>query len=378
MATINEFSDILSAMEQNPELQEAMRSHVLGQELQRLPAVVQQQGELLVQVQDRLTELASTLRDTTEQIASYALVSSRVITNTVERLDRVESDLAELKASQARLEASVQEIREIQARMEGDIAELKGDMAGVKADVAELKGDMAEVKADVAELKGDMVEVKADVAELKGGMVEVKADVAELKDTQARMQSTQERMQTDLERMQTSQDRMQASQDQMQASQDRMQATQDRMQGQLNNLTGTDYERKVARRAPRVARRHLDLRQVNVVYGITVADRVSVNIHELLDQATESGAISDEESDELERTDLILTGLTPAGESVYAVAEVSITIDDDDVDRARSRSRILQRASDTASRAVVIGTAISDANRQRAVQDGVAVVITEE
>lgn len=315
MATINEFSDILSAMEQNPELQEAMRNHVLGQEFQRLPAVVQQQGELLVQVQDRLTELASTLRDTTEQIASYALVSSRVITNTVERLDRVESDLAELKASQARLEASVQEIREIQARMEGDIAELKGDMAGVKA----------------------------DVAELKGGMVEVKADVAELKDTQ-----------------------------------DRMQATQDRMQGQLNNLTGTDYERKVARRAHRVARRHLDLRQVNVVYGITVADRVSVNIHELLDQATESGAISDEESDELERTDLILTGLTPAGESVYAVAEVSITIDDDDVDRARSRSRILQRASDTASRAVVIGTAISDANRQRAVQDGVAVVIVEE
>ena len=308
MATINEFSDILSAMEQNPELQEAMRNHVLGRELQRLPAVVQQQGELLVQVQDRLTELASTLRDTTEQIASYALVSSRVITNTVERLDRVESDLAELKASQARLEASVQEIREIQARMEGDIAELK-----------------------------------ADVAELKGGMVEVKADVAELKDTQARMQ-----------------------------------ATQDRMQGQLNNLTGTDYERKVARRAPRVARRHLDLRQVNVVYGITVADRVSVNIHELLDQATESGAISDEESDELERTDLILTGLTPAGESVYAVAEVSITIDDDDVDRARSRSRILQRASDTASRAVVIGTAISDANRQRAVQDSVAVVIVEE
>ena len=329
MATINEFSDILSAMEQNPELQEAMRNHVLGQELQRLPAVVQQQGELLVQVQDQLTELASTLRDTTEQIASYALVSSRVITNTVERLDRVESDLAELKASQARLEASVQEIREIQARMEGDIAELR--------------------------------------------------------DTQARMQATQDLMQTDLERMQTSQDRMQASQDKMQASQnrmqatqDRMQATQDRMQGQLNNLTGTDYERKVARRAHRVARRHLDLRQVNVVYGITVADRVSVNIHELLDQATESGAISDEESDELERTDLILTGLTPAGQSVYAVAEVSITIDDDDVDRARSRSRILQRASDTASRAVVIGTAISDANRQRAVQDGVAVVIMEE
>ena len=161
MAAINDFSDILSAMERNPELQEAMRNHVLGAELRQLPAVVQQQGELLVQVQDRLRELASTLRDTTEQIASYALVSSRVITTTVERLDHVEADLAELKAAQVRLEAIVREIREIQARMENDIAELK-------TDVAELKTDMAEVKADVVELKTEQATTNRRLNRIEG------------------------------------------------------------------------------------------------------------------------------------------------------------------------------------------------------------------
>ena len=39
-------------------------------------------------------------------------------------------------------------------RIEKDIAELKADMAEVKADVAGLKTDMAEVKADVGYLKG--------------------------------------------------------------------------------------------------------------------------------------------------------------------------------------------------------------------------------
>ena len=156
MATINDFSDILSAMEQNPELQEAMRNHVLGQELRQLPAVVQQQGELLVQVQDRLRELASILRDATEQIASYALVSSRVITTTVERLDRVQSDLAELKAAQVRLEASVQEIREIQARMENDIAELKTDVAELKTDVAELKTEQATTNRRLNRIEGQL------------------------------------------------------------------------------------------------------------------------------------------------------------------------------------------------------------------------------
>ena len=161
MAAINDFSDILSAMERNPELQEAMRNHVLGAELRQLPAVVQQQGELLVQVQDRLRELASTLRDTTEQIASYALVSSRVITTTVERLDHVEADLAELKAAQVRLEAIVREIREIQARMENDFAELK-------TDVAELKTDMAEVKADVVELKTEQATTNRRLNRIEG------------------------------------------------------------------------------------------------------------------------------------------------------------------------------------------------------------------
>ena len=306
MATINEFSDILSAMEQNPDLQEAMRNHVLGQELQQLPAVVQYHGELLVQVQDRLMELASILRDATEQIAGYALVSSRVITTTVERLDRVESDLAELKAAQARLEASVQEIREVQARMEKDVAELKADMSEVKNDVAELKG----------------------------------------------------------------------AQERMQATQERMQATQERMQGQLNNLTGTDYERKVVKRAPRAARRYLGLHDIGVVYGIDVAG--SIDIQALLEKATESRAITDEQADEVERADLILKGERTSNEEVFAIVEVSITIDDSDIDRARNRADILTDASGLPALAVVIGTAISDANRERANYSGVTVIIMGE
>ena len=169
-------------------------------------------------------------------------------------------------------------------------------------------------------MKGDIVELKADVVEMKGDITELKAG-------------------------------------------------QNRMQGQLNNLIGTDYERQVARRAPRIVRRHLDLRQATVVYGINVPDGMSVRIQELLEQ------INPDQADDLERTDLILTGSTPAGQSTYAVAEVSRTIDEHDVDRAHRRSQILQRASGTICKAIVIGTAISDANRQRAAQDDVTVAI---
>ena len=190
------------------------------------------------------------------------------------------------------------------------------------------------VLSELLGLKTDVAELKTDVAELKAGQARTEADIAGIKVGQARMQ------------------------------------------GQLNNLTGTDYERKVARRAARIVRRYLDIRNAELVYSL--ANLESPHLSNLLYQATEDRLISDEQANDLEDTDLILLGRNPEGEPIYIVAEVSITIDDSDVDRAARRARALQTASGVAARAAVIGTAISDANRQRAVQSGVVVIIMAE
>ena len=65
--------------------------------------------------------------------------------------------------------------------IEADIREMKVDIGRLKTDVAELKTDVAELKTDVAELKTDVAELKTDVAELKTDVAELKTDVAELK-----------------------------------------------------------------------------------------------------------------------------------------------------------------------------------------------------
>ena len=102
MTTINTIEDLIRLLDEHPEWAEALRSRLLTRELIELP----------------------------EKFAKFAA-------ETNERLDRLESDVAQLKT----------------------------DMAEVKADVAQLKTDMAEVKADVAELK-------TDVAGLKGFALE--------------------------------------------------------------------------------------------------------------------------------------------------------------------------------------------------------------
>ena len=268
---IDTFEDILAAMERKPELRDAMRRHVLSEELLQLPAVV--------------AELARTVHEILHAIS---------IIN--QRQERMESDITDLKAGQAKLEAG-------QAKLEAGQTKLEAGQTKLEAGQAKMESDITDLKAGYA----------------------------------------------------------------------RLEAGQTRMQGQLNGLTGTAYERKVAKRSRRAVRRHLDIRRAELLHSISNPD--NRHLAHLLDQAADDGRISDEQADELDEADLILLGRTADDEPIYVVAEVSLTCDDHDVDRAASRARILREASGGSATAAVIGTAISDTNRLRADDVGVAVII---
>ena len=157
---------------------------------------------------------------------------------------------------------------------------------------------------------------------------------------------------------------------------DRIENDQRVMRGQINNLNGSDYERKVVRRMSRLIRRHLGVRNAAVLAAINRPN--GDTIASLLNDGTERGVITEDDADELDRADVILRGSSPDGEDVYVVGEISITIDDNDVDRAIARAGVLRTASDTTTHAAVFGTAISDGNRDRARSGGVTVVILNE
>ena len=85
-----------------------------------------------------------------------------------------------------------------------------------------------------------------------------------------------------------------------------LKAGQARLEGNVNRLIGSDYERKAARRASRLAQRNLSLRDLHVIYAITTPD--SNRLPELLDRAVAAGRIDADEADDLENVDVILAG----------------------------------------------------------------------
>ncbi len=163
--------------------------------------------------------------------------------------------------------------------------------------------------------------LEEDVAELKTDVAVLKTDVKELKDGQARLQKDV-----------------------------------NRLDGNMNRLIGSDYERKAARRASRLAQRHLGLRAMTLIYAITKPD--DSTLAELLDNAVASGRISLDDAEAIENADIILSG--PEG---YAVAEVSVTLDAEDIRRARERADLLSRATAT----IVPATAICSSSLDEAV-----------
>ena len=157
----------------------------------------------------------------------------------------------------------------------------------------------------------------------------------------------------------------------LKAGQAKLEAGQARLEGNVNRLIGSDYERKAARRASRLAQRNLSLRDLHVIYAITTPD--SNRLPELLDRAVAAGRIDADEADDLENVDVIL-----AGPDHYVVAETSVTVDRNDVMRARSRADLLARAIAASVRATVIGAQALDAAVQDAAANDVAIMILPE
>ena len=139
----------------------------------------------------------------------------------------------------------------------------------------------------------------------------------------------------------------------------------------MNLLVGSDYERKAARRARRLANRYLCLEDLRVIYAATMPD--NNQFPEILDDAVRAGRMNASEADELEEVDIVIRG---AGG--YAAAEVSITLDEIDVQRARERTGLLSKAVTEPVRAIVIGVRALDAASQLAAANHVAVLILPE
>ena len=146
------------------------------------------------------------------------------------------------------------------------------------------------------------------------------------------------------------------------------------MHGDLGRLKGAEYERKVSRTFASYASaafRHQNnrpLRRNRLLLG--AGQSPAAEYEEILAGAVEQGEISDEEFEDIQHSDAVMTG-HDQGSAVYFVGEFSVTVNNHDIDRAVSRAAILGRATGSDAWPMVIGDTIPDPQRAKAESEGV-------
>ena len=126
---INNFQDILNAMEQDPGLRDALRRYILTEEILALPAQV------------------------------------KVLTDAVEALVK---ESRELRAGQEELRVDVGELQAGQEQLRVEVGELRAGQEELRVEVGELRAGQDELKTGVSELRTTVGRLGGDVSHMMG------------------------------------------------------------------------------------------------------------------------------------------------------------------------------------------------------------------
>ena len=337
-----------------------------------------------------------------------------------ERFARLEADVADLKAGQARLETALAEFMEAtnrrldqleagQARLETALAEfmeatnrrldrLEAGQARLEAALAEF---MAATNRRLDQLEAGQARLETALAEFMAAtnrrLDRLETALAEFMEATNRrldqLEAGQARLETALaefmeatnrrlDQLEAGQARLEADfadlkagQERLEADFDRMKTTQTRMQGTLGRLVGAELEREVHANIISIASRELGLNRARILQSKLVAR--GPELQDRIDDAEEQGLISAEQGSHLERADIIIKARRKSdGQDCYAVLEISAGIRNSDITRARDRAQTLADIQDLPVIPAVVGGTIAAPQRNLADRDGVRVIIT--
>lgn len=158
---INTFQDILDVLEQNPKLRDAMRNHLLGEELLQLPARFAQFVEL-TQEHNRMVE--QRLARLEEEVAALRAGQQRLEERQQrleERQQRLEERQQKLEERQERLEEGQKRLEERQERLEAGQQRLEEGQTQLWKEVARIRSELGRIGGTVSRLAGTDYEGRA-------------------------------------------------------------------------------------------------------------------------------------------------------------------------------------------------------------------------
>lgn len=153
---ISTFEDILTVMARDPQLREAMRQHILDDEIRQLPAAFQELratvAELAQVVRDYMAATNARLDRLESGQDELRRTLQEFMAATNARLDRLESGQDELRAGQDELRAGQDELRAIVGGLKTGQDELRKDLNSMVTRQNRMENHLSDVRGQLVPL----------------------------------------------------------------------------------------------------------------------------------------------------------------------------------------------------------------------------------
>ena len=231
-------------------------------------------------------------------------------------------------------------------------------------ELLDLPSRFEELSAFVHQLAESQVEMKKEIANLAAAQVEMKKEITDLAAAQAEMKAAQAEMKKEMANLA--------------AVQAEMLTTLKKHGDDIGFLNGLEVERLLGKQVYGLLGGYpMRMRRVRILRGYFWT-RDTDEFNDAVNDANESGKISDEQYDRLMRTDLIVSARRRGStQDVYLALEASGKINGGDVDRAnRSKEALQTMFAEAEILAAVYGREISEGDRRYADSNDATVFMT--
>ena len=147
MSMQDPIAEILNAMDRNPEMAEAFRVRILGDDFTAAAETAENEQQAIADLLGKSAELSGAMVRIITAVHARQSNSDEAIAGLRQEQEAIQSTIADMQADIASMAINQSRMLEAIAQLQSDVEMLKADVATLKADVATLKADMVYVKA---------------------------------------------------------------------------------------------------------------------------------------------------------------------------------------------------------------------------------------
>ena len=218
---------------------------------------------------------------------------------------------------------------------------LTGEFLGIPVRLEGIEDTLRSIQASIGAIETRLDRLEAGQRRLEEGQQQTEGRLDRLEAGQQRLEERQQRTEERIDRLETTVDRidntvnrLDATVTRLDATVTRLDTTVHRLDNTVGDLSGRDYEARLAKNLATILSQRIGLRRAQTIRS--AVDRMPPEISAQLEDAVEENLISDSQGERITETDIIIRAQRKSDRAwIWIAVEASVSIHRDDIDRAR-------------------------------------------